>query len=287
MTSSNWTDSEIAFLKEKYLEMTIQEIADSLKKDFYSVKHKIGSLSLSGKNQKWTDEDVKFLYDNVDMPLKEMSEILGRSVDCIKAKHQRIGLKKYNNYTVMYKEIYHSWLMMKARCCDEKNKNYNDYGGRGITICDNWIDDFTEFCDWSLENGWQKGLSIDRVDNNGNYCPENCRWATKGEQANNRRSNTFMTAHGETKTLINWSRDDRCKVSYNVLVRRFGEAKLSPEEMLSTPQVEAKTLTAWGETKTIKEWLKDERCNGTERTIYKRIKKNTMTNEDIISGGVK
>lgn len=287
MTSSNWTDSEIAFLKEKYLEMTIQEIADSLKKDFYSVKHKIGSLSLSGKNQKWTDEDVKFLYDNVEMPLKEMSEILGRSVDCIKAKHRKIGLKKYNNYTVMYKEIYAAWNGIKARCYNPNTESYKNYGGRGISMCDEWKESFDSFCEWALENGWEKSLSIERIDNDKWYMPENCRWATRTEQANNRRSNTFMTAHGETKTLINWSRDDRCKVSYNVLVRRFGEAKLSPEEMLSTPQVEAKTLTAWGETKTIKEWLKDERCNGTERTIYKRIKKNTMTNEDIISGGVK
>lgn len=93
---------------------------------------------------------------------------------------------------------------IKDRCYNKNSKRYKDYGGRGVAVCSEWKNDFQAFYNWSMNNGYKKGLQIDRIDNNGNYEPDNCRFATAKENANNRRSNRYITVNNITHTLSEW-----------------------------------------------------------------------------------
>ena len=94
---------------------------------------------------------------------------------------------------------------MKQRCCNPQNARYKYYGARGIAVCDEWMR-FEPFEQWALSNGYSDELTIDRIDVDGDYCPENCRWVTWETQQNNKRSNTVIQAFGESRTLSEWSK---------------------------------------------------------------------------------
>lgn len=96
---------------------------------------------------------------------------------------------------------------MRKRCYKPNSNCYKNYGGRGITVCDEWLgkDGQKNFYKWAIENGYKKGMTIDRIDNNGNYTPENCRWATPKTQAYNRSTNSYITIHGKTQTVSEWA----------------------------------------------------------------------------------
>lgn len=115
-------------------------------------------------------------------------------------------VRKYKNTQRDNKEnytLYNTWCGMKRRCFNQNYSRYKDYGGRGITICEEWLD-FDNFVDWAKENGFEIGLTIERIDNDGNYEPSNCAWITRAEQNRNRRSNKYIEYQGETKTLAEW-----------------------------------------------------------------------------------
>ena len=97
--------------------------------------------------------------------------------------------------------LYKVWRGMKSRCCCETNKDYDKYGGRGITICDEWINDYAAFRNWAMENGYSEDLTIDRIDVNGNYEPSNCRWADYTVQARNQRRIKKYDFNGGMKCL--------------------------------------------------------------------------------------
>ena len=121
---------------------------------------------------------------------------------------------------------------MKARCVDSNSHKYHAYGGRGITICEEWLNSFEAFYDWAMANGYRDDLSIDRIDNDGNYCPENCRWATPKEQANNTRTNRLLEHNGEKRTVSEWA--DITGIAKKAIYRRLGRG-WSVEKALTTP----------------------------------------------------
>lgn len=90
---------------------------------------------------------------------------------------------------------------MRNRCSNPRNKSYADYGGRGIVVCDEWMNDFEKFRDWSNEHGYSNGLSIDRMNNSKGYSPKNCRWTTREEQNNNTSANVFIDYEGKKMTF--------------------------------------------------------------------------------------
>lgn len=110
---------------------------------------------------------------------------------------------------IIRKRLLKTLTHMKERCYDKKDKRYSDWGGRGIKICDEWLQDNESFVNWAIENGYEKGLTIDRIDNDGNYCPENCRWVTILENNQNRRSSRYYSFNGKTQNLQQWC-DEYC-----------------------------------------------------------------------------
>ena len=110
---------------------------------------------------------------------------------------------------------------MRKRCYKSNSNCYKNYGGRGITVCDEWNgkDGQKNFYKWAIENGYKKGMSIDRIDNNGNYTPENCRWATPKTQAYNRSTNSYITIHGKTQTVSEWA--DEIGISRGAMQNRL------------------------------------------------------------------
>ena len=93
---------------------------------------------------------------------------------------------------------------MQSRCYNPNDKRYKDWGGRGIKICNEWVENIDSFVSWAISNGYQNGLTIDRIDNNGDYSPDNCRWVTLAENNQNRRSSIFYTYNGKTQNLQQW-----------------------------------------------------------------------------------
>lgn len=95
---------------------------------------------------------------------------------------------------------------MRSRCYNPKDGKYSDYGGRGISICEEWLNDPSKFVTWAMQNGFEPELSIDRIDNDGNYEPDNCRWTTRETQCNNKRSSHYLTVNDITLTVTQWER---------------------------------------------------------------------------------
>lgn len=104
------------------------------------------------------------------------------------------------------RRLYRIWIDIKRRCNNKQHKDYPNYGGRGISVCDAWLLSFEEFKNWSLCNGYSNGLSIDRIDVNGNYEPNNCRCADLYTQANNKRNNKYVEIDGKTMTYAECER---------------------------------------------------------------------------------
>lgn len=123
--------------------------------------------------------------------------------------------------------IYSRWCAMKERCYNPNNKGYKRYGARGITVCDEWRNSFEAFYEWSVSNGYQDGLTIDRIDNNKGYSPDNCRWATHKQQNRNYSRNHMITYNGKTQCIADWA--DEVGINRATILYRIKAGKTADE----------------------------------------------------------
>lgn len=135
--------------------------------------------------------------------------------------------------------IYRIWRNMLNRCECKSHTEYNRYGGRGITVCDEWKD-FITFYDWAMSHGYSDDLTIDRINVNGNYCPENCRWATTKEQSRNTRRNRILEYNGKSQCVADW--ESETGIPRTLIQQRIDRLGWSVEKALSTPVRKRKTL---------------------------------------------
>jgi len=128
--------------------------------------------------------------------------------------------------------LYYLWTHMKQRTQNPKNSKYKYYGGRGITLCEEW-QKFEPFRDWSMQNGYNDNLTIDRINNDGPYSPSNCRWTTTEVQLNNRRDNVFLEFNGKKQTIAQWARE--LKMNVTTLWMRLYHYNWPIEEAFTKP----------------------------------------------------
>jgi hypothetical protein len=158
-----------------------------------------------------------------------------RSCGCIK---QEMLMKRNITHNQRHTQLYEVWKSIKQRCYNPKGQAYHNYGERGIKMCEEWLNNFQAFYDWSYANGYspenqkdeKNKLTIDRIDVNGNYEPSNCRWVTRKVQSSNMRTNKLITINGETHCIAEW-----CRI-YNVYPSNYYKKinkGMSPEEALT------------------------------------------------------
>lgn len=142
-----------------------------------------------------------------------------KSCGCLKSDILIKRNKSMATHNKTNTRIYRIWSNIKYRCCNEDSKDYIDYGLRGITLCDEWLNDFESFYNWSMENGYREDLTIDRIDNDLGYSPDNCRWVSMKVQNNNTRKNINITVGGITKTASEWA--DTTGINSKTIIYRF------------------------------------------------------------------
>lgn len=155
-----------------------------------------------------------------------------KSCGCIRKEN---GKEIFHNYNITHGEsrtrIYIIWANMINRTSNKKNKSYKNYGGRGITVCEEWKDYLT-FKKWAFENGYSDTLTIDRIENDKGYYPGNCRWADKETQNNNKQQSRKLEYKGETKSVEQWAKE--YNINRSTLVNRINKG-MSIKEALETP----------------------------------------------------
>ena len=126
-----------------------------------------------------------------------------RSCGCDRFGHN----KKYGKTASHSQRLYNIWCGIKNRCLNPHCDDYQYYGGKGVTICEEWKNNYMAFRAWAISHGYKEDLTIDRISPDGNYSPFNCRWTDYKTQANNRTNNVRLTFQGRTKTISEWARE--------------------------------------------------------------------------------
>ena len=155
---------------------------------------------------------------------------VSQSCGCLRAE---LAKRKFTTHGGRSSRIYKIFHDAKQRCYNQSNPDYQHYGGRGIAICEAWLQDFAIFQDWALQSGYHTGLTLDRMDVDGPYSPENCRWVSMKVQQNNKRNNHRITFRGETHSISEWA--DITGIPYYTLHSRIVKLNWSVAKALTEP----------------------------------------------------
>lgn len=145
-----------------------------------------------------------------------------------------ISIERTTKHGLHKHRLYKIFMGMKNRCYNSKNTGYKNYGGRGIQICQEWLDDFINFYTWAIDNGYDDNLTIDRINNDKGYSPDNCRWVNKTVQNNNTSRNVYTTINGKSKTLSQWAHENNLK--YDLVWKRY-EDGIRGVDLIAYPSV--------------------------------------------------
>lgn len=173
--------------------------------------------------------------ETVTVYLSNLTSEKTKSCGCLQ---KELARKQNTTHNLLKKDgkptrLYKIWRGMRSRCYNQNLSNYKYYGERGIKVCKEWRNSYKEFYQWAQANGYQDNLTIDRIDNNGNYCPENCHWANRAEQSLNKSSNHILTFKGKAQTIKEWA--DELNIKYGTLRTRVDAYNWSTEKALTTP----------------------------------------------------
>jgi len=190
-----------------------------------------------------------------------------------------MGRIKHGKYGT---RLYTIWSKMKARCLNINNHVYKYYGGRGISICKEWLENFIAFYNWSMVNGYADNLTIDRIDNNKGYSPENCRWTTQKIQSRNTRQNKLIEYNGQVKCIAEWAElyslnqrtlESRLKRGWSIHeafnIVKNGSTERRTSSCRKKGNIHATLIDYNGEKMTYKEWGK--KLNISHYTIRNRL----------------
>lgn len=154
----------------------------------------------------------------------------GHSTSCGCVQKQRASEANLTHGLSDKHPLYGIWKNMKKRCNNPSATEYKNYGGRGISVCDDWKR-FEPFYNWAIYNGWQSNLTIDRIDCNGNYCPENCRWVSMNVQMNNTTRNHYINFNGTVYTLSTLAQE--LNIPYNIVRYRISTCNWNVQQLIN------------------------------------------------------
>ena len=161
-------------------------------------------IRISGKN-KYNRPLYKCKCDCGNTIITEATRVKMGAIKSCGCLQRKVVAERFKVHGLTNTRIYRIWAAMISRCENPNNNRYYVYGLKGISVCDEWRNNFMNFYNWAINNGYSDDLSIDRIDNDKGYCPSNCRWATRKVQMNNRSNSRNISYNGTTMTLKQWS----------------------------------------------------------------------------------
>lgn len=210
--------------EEHYIQVG-KDIAGKKFNSLTAIKFEYNRQSPSRKTAYWS-----FRCDCGKIIIRARGDVVRNKIKSCGCKHKEYMLlsKKYNGLSSLECRLYSIWHDIHRRCYNKKRKEYPNYGGRGIKVCDEWKDNLYSFIEWAKNNGYKPDLTIDRIDVNRDYSPDNCRWVDRKIQANNKTNNHYLTYKGKTQSMADWCRE--LNLNYFLVRSRINNYKWSVED---------------------------------------------------------